>query len=346
MFLEFSLIPLFFIIGYWGSEERIYASFKFILYTVTGSIMFLVAVIYVQSITNTLSISLLQEMLPSLGLALQKVLWLAFFISFAVKIPMFPLHNWLPSAHVQAPASGSVILAGVLIKMGGYGMLKLLLPLFPAASAYFSNFVIILSIISVIFASCVAFMQTDIKKVIAYSSVAHMGLVTGGLFSLTTIGINGAIFQMFSHGLISSALFFCIGSLYDRTHTRDIKDYSGLASAMPKFSTFFIIASMGSLGLPGTSGFIGEMMSIAGVFQSNYYYGALMATSVVLTAIYMLWLCKSIIWGQDNQKMKEDIKYKEVFILSCLTVLIIFLGIHPQALFDIFNVNNIVFSNF
>ncbi|ETO91788.1 MAG: NADH-quinone oxidoreductase chain M [Candidatus Xenolissoclinum pacificiensis L6] len=336
IFLEFSLIPVFFIIGIWGSEGKIYSSFKFILYTVVGSISFLVAIIYTYNETNTLVISDLSVILTTnLDIGIQKLLWLAFFISFAVKIPMIPFHTWLPFAHVQAPASGSAMLAGILIKMGGYGMLKILLPVFPNVSVCFSDYVIIMSVVAVIFASCVAFVQDDIKKVIAYSSVAHMGLVTGGMFSLNTTAINAAVFQMISHGLISSGLFFCIGMLYDRSHTREIKKYSGLAVSMPVFSTFFIILSMSSLGLPGTSGFIGEMFSIVGIIENNIFYGSLSATSVVLTAGYMIWLSKQIIWGSDNGFITNDISRKEIFILVSLVIPVIFLGIYPQIVFSL-----------
>lgn len=330
---ELSLVPIFLVIGIWGSETRISAAFKFIFYTLTGSILFIVSIILISVLTKqSLDFETLKNSLSLISEKYRIFIWIAMFIAFAVKIPMFPFHTWLPAAHVQAPASGSMILAGILIKMGIYGMLRILLPLMPAISMKFADTVIILSIIAIIYTSFVAYAQTDMKKMIAYSSIAHMGIATSGIFSMTQAGIEGAIFQMVSHGIVSSALFLCIGMLYERQHTRAISNFSGLAKQVPFFSCAFIILSMASIGLPGTSGFIGEFLSILGVFQKSPIKSFLCATGVIFSACYMLKLCKSIIWGDINTDKpsitKENIKEK--ICLSVLVLLTLLLGIKPN----------------
>ncbi|QLK57899.1 complex I subunit 4 family protein [Ehrlichia ruminantium] len=332
IFFESVLIPMFFIIGIWGHEDRIYATFKLFLYTLAGSLLFLIAIIYIYLFSDKVSnIEQLSYILPNfLNIKAQKWLWCAFFISFAIKIPIVPFHTWLPNAHVQAPTVGSVLLAGILIKVGTYALLRFSIPMLPEANMYFSNFVIILSIIGVIYASLISFVQSNIKKFIAYSSIAHMGFVTAGIFSFNEYGISGAIFQMISHGLISAALFFCIGMLYDRNHTLEISKYSGLAKVMPKFSIMFIFFTMASIALPGTSGFIGEFLSILGVFHYSKLFAALIATGVILGAVYMLFLSKEIIWGASNRCLIVcDLNKNELFILIILATLVLVFGIYP-----------------
>ena len=343
-FFEASLVPIFFVIGIWGGSNRKYASFKFLIYTLAGSVMFLTAISYIWASYGSLDIGELAEVLPSSEY--QKILWFAFFIGFAVKIPIWPFHTWLPDAHVQAPTSGSVILAGVLIKMGAYGLLKLSLPLFPDASRYFAPFMMLLSAISVIYASCVALVQQNIKKLIAYSSVAHMGFVTAGIFSNTPEGLNGAIFQVVSHGLISGSLFLCVGYMYDRTGTLDLKRYRGLVNVVPVYSIFFVFLSLASSGLPGTSGFIGEFMSMLGVFHNHPIYSAFLVSGMVLGALYMLKLCKNFIWGDYNSSVLgeeldkandsksmyiSDVSCCEFLLLSSFVLSILLLGIYPKS---------------
>ncbi len=330
VFFEAVLIPMFFIIGIWGGKNRIYAAFKFFLYTLTGSLLFLLGLIYICDTFNESKIEILTTLTPTLDFKVQVLLWIAFFISFAIKIPMFPFHTWLPDAHVQSPTSGSVILAGILIKMGGYGFLRLSIPMFPDASKYFSGLVMVLSSISVIYASLVALAQSDVKKLVAYSSIAHMGVVTAGLFSFNEEGILGAIFQMISHGLISAALFLCIGMLYTRTGTLEIKKYSGIVNIMPKFSFMFILFSMASIGLPGTSGFIGEFLSMLGIFKSIKLATGFIALGTVLSAVYMLSLCKKMIWGINHSDiLMKDLNELELLILTLLAALVVFLGFYP-----------------
>jgi NADH-quinone oxidoreductase subunit M len=337
IFFEAVLIPMFLIIGVWGGEKRVYASFKFFLYTLAGSVLLLVAMLYMYNLHGTSEIPVLMEQMPNSTLEVQKWLWLALFASFAVKVPMWPVHTWLPDAHVQAPTSGSVILAGILLKLGGYGFLRLSLPVLPAASFYFADFIFFLSVIAIIYTSLVALMQEDMKKLIAYSSVAHMGFVTLGAFSLNRQGIEGSLVVMISHGLISAALFLCVGSLYDRVHTKEIKRYGGVVEKMPRFAMLFMLFTMASIGLPGTSGFVGELLSLAGVFQVNKIVAALAATGVILGAAYMLWLYARVVFGditnKDIEKIK-DIDKREGVIYVLIAVLVILLGVYPALITD------------
>src|SRR6056300_793137 len=292
LFFEACLIPMFLIIGVWGGPRRVYATFKFFLYTLSGSVLMLIAIIYIYIITGTTNIVELNGYL--FDYSIQTWLWLAFFISFAVKMPMFPVHTWLPDAHVEAPTAGSVILAGVLLKMGGYGLLRFSIPLFPVGSFVFMDFVFVLSIIAIIYTSFIALAQTDIKKLIAYSSVAHMGLVTIGIFVVNSQGLEGAMVQMISHGVVSGALFLCVGVIYDRMHTRDINFYGGLVNRMPIYATVFMIFMLGSVGLPGTSGFVGEFLVIVGAFKYSSIVVIGAGSGIVLSAVYMLYLYKRI----------------------------------------------------
>ncbi|QKX01841.1 NADH-quinone oxidoreductase subunit M [Wolbachia endosymbiont of Cruorifilaria tuberocauda] len=331
VFFEVVLVPMFFIIGIWGGKCRIYATFKLFLYTLTGSLLFLLGLVYIYSTFETFDIQKLATLAPSLDFKVQLLLWVAFFISFAIKIPMFPFHTWLPDAHVQSPTSGSVILAGLLIKMGGYGVLRFSIPMLPQASLYLSNFVIALSIITGIYASLVAFAQDDIKKLIAYSSIAHMSIVTAGLFSFYEEGMLGAIFQMISHSLISSALFLCVGMLYTRSRTLKIAKHFGIVSSMPKFSFMFILFSMASIGLPGTSGFIGEFLAMIGLFKSIGFFTGFIALGTILSAVYMLNLCKQIIWGGNScsKLLNNQLDIIEFFILALLALVVVLLGFYP-----------------
>jgi len=339
-FFEAMLIPMFLVIGIWGGEKRIYASYKFFLYTLAGSVLFLIAIIYIYLLTHTTDVKVLSALLPKhLPLAYQKWLWLAFFASFAVKVPMFPVHTWLPDAHVQAPTAGSVILAGILIKLGAYGFLRFSLPFFPAASQFFAPMVFALSVIAIIYASLVALMQEDMKKMIAYSSVAHMGFVTMGIFSFTHQGIDGAIMQMISHGVVSAALFMCVGSIYDRLHTKQIKDLGGIATKMPNFAMLAMIFTMASVGLPGTSGFVGEFLSIIGTFKASKITAILAAVGVILGACYMLWLYKRVWFSEiTNHHVSEvsDLNKIEFISLGLMAVFVILIGILPNLIFSFF----------
>jgi NADH-quinone oxidoreductase subunit M len=336
LFFEGGLIPMFLIIGIWGGERRVYATFKFFLFTLAGSVFMLLAIIAIYMETGTTNITyLLQfDLVPSL----QYIFWLAFFASFAVKIPMWPVHTWLPDAHVEAPTAGSVILAGVLLKMAGYGFIRFSLGIFPIASSYFAPFIFTLSIIAIIYASLVALVQTDMKKLIAYSSVAHMGFVTLGIFTFTLQGIEGAIIQMLSHGIISAALFLCVGVVYDRIHTREIDRYGGLVNRMPLYAFAFMIFIMGSIGLPGTSGFVGEFLVLLSIFSVNTYFAVFATSGVVLAAAYSLWLYRKVIFGsliKDDLQDILDLSYREIIILFPLAFLTIFFGFYPQPLIDI-----------
>ncbi|WP_321446658.1 NADH-quinone oxidoreductase subunit M [uncultured Cohaesibacter sp.] len=333
LFFEAGLIPMFLIIGIWGGQNRVYASFKFFLYTLAGSVLMLLAVMamYWDAGTTDIVTLLAHPFSPQM----QTWLWLAFFASFAVKMPMWPVHTWLPDAHVQAPTAGSVILAGVLLKMGGYGFLRFSLPMFPIASDMFAPLVYTLSVIAIIYTSLVALAQQDIKKLIAYSSVAHMGYVTMGVFSMTQQGVQGGIFQMISHGIVSGALFLCVGVVYDRMHTREISAYGGLVNRMPVFATLFMIFTMANVGLPGTSGFIGEFLTIIGVFQINTWVALFAATGVILSASYALWLYRRIIFGKlEKESLKGilDMDIREKTILVPLAVLTILFGFYPAPI--------------
>jgi len=336
LFFEACLIPMFLIIGVWGGPRRVYATFKFFLYTLSGSVLMLIAIIYIYIITGTTNIVELNGYL--FDYSIQTWLWLAFFISFAVKMPMFPVHTWLPDAHVEAPTAGSVILAGVLLKMGGYGLLRFSIPLFPVGSFVFMDFVFVLSIIAIIYTSFIAIAQEDIKKLIAYSSVAHMGFVTMGIFTFTDQGIQGGIFQMLSHGLISSALFLSVGVVYDRLHTREISVYGGVVKKMPVFAALFLIFTMANVGLPGTSGFVGEFLSLIGVFKVNIYVAIFATTGVILSAAYALWLYKRVVFGEITNKAIEelkDINTREYMILFPLAILIILFGVYPNMIIEL-----------
>jgi NADH-quinone oxidoreductase subunit M len=336
IFFEAGLIPMFLIIGIWGGKRRVYASFKFFLYTLLGSVLMLLAMMAMYWQAGTTDITeLLTHPFPA---AMQTWLWLAFFASFAVKMPMWPVHTWLPDAHVEAPTAGSVILAAILLKMGGYGFLRFSLPMFPLASADFAPFVFALSVIAIIYTSLVALAQEDIKKLIAYSSVAHMGYVTMGIFTANVYGIEGAIFQMLSHGLVSGALFLCVGVVYDRMHTREIAAYGGLANNMPKYATVFLIFTMANVGLPGTSGFIGEFLTLLGAFKVNTWVALLATTGVVLSAAYALWLYRRVIFGAlDKESLKGmlDLSMREKALLFPLAFLVIFFGVYPAPVFDV-----------
>ena len=333
LFFEGILIPMFLIIGVWGGPRRIYSAFKFFLYTLLGSVLFLIAVIVMYLHEGTTDIPSLMNANYDPGL--QRWLWLAMFASFAVKVPMWPFHTWLPDAHVEAPTAGSVVLAGVLLKLGGYGFLRFSLPMLPEASAFFTPLIYTLSIVAVIYTSLVALMQHDMKKLIAYSSVAHMGIVTIGIFTLNPLGIQGSIIQMLSHGLVSAALFMCVGVVYDRIHSREIASYGGLAERMPAYAGVFMLFMLASVGLPGTSGFVGEILVIIGVFQVDTWVAFLAATGMILGAAYMLWMYRRVIFGglvQEHLKTIKDLRVHEVAAFAPLVVLVLLMGIYP-ALF-------------
>ncbi|PBC24672.1 MULTISPECIES: NADH-quinone oxidoreductase subunit M [unclassified Mesorhizobium] len=335
VFFEAGLIPMFIIIGVWGGKRRVYASFKFFLYTLAGSVLMLLAIMamFFQSGTTDIP-TLLTHSFPA---NMQTWLWLAFFASFAVKMPMWPVHTWLPDAHVEAPTAGSVILAAILLKMGGYGFLRFSLPMFPLASEMFAPLVFTLSVVAIIYTSLVALMQEDMKKLIAYSSVAHMGFVTMGIFAMNQEGVQGAIFQMLSHGLVSGALFLCVGVIYDRMHTREIAAYGGLVNNMPKYATVFMVFTMANVGLPGTSGFVGEFLTMLGVFRVNTWVAFFAATGVILSAAYALWLYRRVIFGaltKDSLKGLLDLSLREKVIIYPLVALVIFFGVYPAPVFD------------
>ncbi len=338
VFFEAVLIPMFIIIGIWGGKNKIYAAFKFFLYTLLGSILMLIALIVMGYYAGTTDIpELMQYDFP---LSLQKWLWLAFFASFAVKMPMWPVHTWLPDAHVEAPTAGSVILAGVLLKMGGYGFIRFSLPMLPDASVYFAPMVFVLSVIAVIYTSLVALAQTDMKKLIAYSSVAHMGFVTAGLFAGNPQGISGAMVQMLSHGLISAALFLCVGVVYDRIHSRDIAKYSGLVTNMPRYAFFFLFFTMASVGLPGTSGFVGEFLVLVGTFQASTIIGTLIASGMVLGAAYALWLYRRVMYGKLLSGLTDikELDRREFLIFTAIGLLVLWMGVYPISFLDLFEV--------
>ncbi|MGF9562257.1 NADH-quinone oxidoreductase subunit M [Neorhizobium sp. JUb45] len=335
VFFEATLIPMFIIIGVWGGKDRVYASYKLFLYTLLGSVLMMLAIMAMYWNAGTTDIvELLKHGFPA---GMQTWLFLACFAAFAVKMPMWPVHTWLPDAHVQAPTAGSVILAGVMLKLGGYGMIRILLQMFPLASDYFAPMVFALSVIAIIYTSLVAMMQDDIKKLIAYSSVAHMGYVTMGIFAANTQGVQGAVFQMLSHGIVSGALFLCVGVVYDRLHTREISAYGGLVNNMPKYAVAMMIFTMANVGLPGTSGFIGEFLTIIGVFRVNTWVALFAATGVILSACYALWLYRRVLFGaleKENLKQLLDLSTREKILLYPLIALTIFFGFYPAPVFD------------
>ncbi|MFO1106813.1 MAG: NADH-quinone oxidoreductase subunit M [Amaricoccus sp.] len=348
VFFEAGLIPMFLIIGIWGGKDRIYASFKFFLYTLLGSVLMLIAIVamYMQAgttdIPSLMSYSFSSAPISVLGIHIvggaQTLMWLAFFASFAVKMPMWPVHTWLPDAHVQAPTAGSVVLAAILLKMGGYGFLRFSLPMFPVASDVMQGFVFTLSVIAIIYTSLVALMQEDIKKLIAYSSVAHMGFVTMGIFALNRQGVDGAIFQMLSHGFISGALFLLVGVVYDRMHTREIAAYGGLVVRMPVYALVFMLFTMGNVGLPGTSGFVGEFLTMAGAFQVNSWVTFFAAFGVILSAAYALWLYRRVVFGdliKESLKTIKDMDGREKLLFVPLIAAMILLGVYPSFVLDV-----------
>ncbi|HEY5072977.1 MAG TPA: NADH-quinone oxidoreductase subunit M [Caulobacteraceae bacterium] len=336
LFFEGQLIPMFLIIGIWGGERRVYAAFKFFLYTLLGSVLMLAAILAMIGIAHTSSIPALMAYHFAPGV--QSWLWLAFFASFAVKTPMWPVHTWLPDAHVEAPTAGSVILAGILLKMGGYGFMRFSLPMFPDASAAFTPLIFALSAIAIVYTSLVAFRQTDFKKLIAYSSVAHMGFVTLAIFSGNVQGEQGALFLMLSHGLISGALFLCVGVVYDRMHTREIAFYGGLVTPMPVYAAVFMLFTMGNVGLPGTSGFVGEILSLAGTYWASTWAAIIATTGVILSVVYALTLYRRVIFGNlTNPALGgiADLGRREVLFFAPLAVLVLILGLQPNLVFDL-----------
>ncbi|MEM9343073.1 MAG: NADH-quinone oxidoreductase subunit M [Pseudomonadota bacterium] len=348
LFFEGGLIPMFLIIGIWGGANRIYASFKFFLYTFFGSVLMLVAMVamYVDAgttdIPSLLNHNFATEAFPILGITIiggaQTLMFLAFFASFAVKMPMWPVHTWLPDAHVQAPTAGSVVLAAILLKMGGYGFLRFSLPMFPVGSEVMAPLVLWLSAIAIVYTSLVALAQTDMKKLIAYSSVAHMGFVTMGIFAVNQQGVDGAIFQMISHGFISGALFLCVGVVYDRMHTREIEAYGGLVNRMPIYAMIFMLFTMANVGLPGTSGFVGEFLTLMGVFQVNTWVAAVAATGVILSAAYALWLYRRVVMGdliKESLRNITDMAPRERWVIAPLVVMTLLLGIYPSLVTDL-----------
>ncbi|WP_428149633.1 NADH-quinone oxidoreductase subunit M [Brevundimonas sp.] len=335
IFFEGTLVPMFIIIGVWGGQNRIYAAYKFFLYTLLGSVLMLLAMLWMANEAGTTSIPALKEY--AFGPQAQSILWLAFFASFAVKMPMWPVHTWLPDAHVQAPTAGSVILAGILLKLGGYGFILFNVPMFPDASVLYRPLVFTLSVIAIAYTSLVAFRQTDIKKLIAYSSVAHMGFVTMGIFAGNAQGMQGAVFQMLSHGLISGALFLCVGVVYDRMHTREIAFYGGLTNRMPWYAAIFLMFTMANVGLPGTSGFIGEILTMTGVYQASTWAAFVAATGVILSAVYALTLYRNVMFGEiTNPALAtiKDIDLRELVLFVPLIVGTIWLGVQPDLVLN------------
>ena len=335
LFFEGGLIPMFLIIGVWGGPRRVYASFKFFLYTLLGSVLMLLAIMALYWNAGTTDIpALMRHVFPR---ELQTWAWLAFFASFAVKMPMWPVHTWLPDAHVEAPTAGSVILAAILLKMGGYGFLRFSLPMFPAASHDFAPLIFTLSVVAIIYTSLVALVQEDMKNLIAYSSVAHMGFVTMGIFAATTQGVAGGIFQMISHGLVSGALFLCVGVIYDRMHTREIAAYGGLVNRMPIYAAIFMVFTLANVGLPGTSGFVGEFLTLIGTFKVNTWVTTLATTGVILSACYALWLYRKVIFGRLEKASLAtitDLGGREMFIFAPLVILTILFGVYPKPVLD------------
>ncbi len=345
VFWEAMLIPMYFIIGIWGGKERIYAAVKFFLYTMAGSLLMLIAILWLGYYASTLpggyfttNLQKLYAIAPSIPMGLQVWMFLAFTLSFAIKVPLFPLHTWLPDAHVQAPTAGSVILAGVLLKMGTYGLIRFCLPLFPAASIQFTPLLATLSVIGIVYCALVAMVQTDVKKLVAYSSVSHLGFVVLGIFSMTEEGIQGAIIQMINHGLSTGALFLLVGMIYDRRHTREISQFGGLSKVMPVFSTIFMIVTFSSIGLPGLNGFVGEFLILLGTFTSavlgSYWYAAVAATGVIFSAVYMLWMCQRVFFGKithEENRSLVDLTKREIAVLLPVLLFIVWIGVYPST---------------
>ena len=352
VFWEAMLIPMFLVIGIWGGPNRVYATIKFFLYTFLGSVFMLIALLYLYSLTGSFNIQILQE--ASIGLTAQKLIFIAFFLAFAVKIPMWPVHTWLPDAHVEAPTGGSVVLAAIMLKMGGYGFLRFSLPIAPDASFFFADAMIVLSLIAIVYIGFVALIQEDMKKLIAYSSISHMGFVTlgffipFGIFAVTNsnasaaMGLEGAMMQMISHGFISAAMFLCVGVMYDRLHSRMIKDYGGVVNSMPYFAAFMMLFAMANSGLPGTSGFVGEFLVILSSFKLNFWIAFTAALTLILGAAYTLWMYKRVIFGEairDEVMELKDIDSREAFILFLLATVVLLFGIWPAPLFDVMHVS-------
>jgi NADH-quinone oxidoreductase subunit M len=336
LFWEAMLIPMYFLIGVWGHERRVYAAVKFILYTMLGSALMLVGILYLYSVTGTFDFPVILDLLSSpqlLSASAERWLFLAFFLAFAIKVPLFPFHTWLPDAHVEAPTAGSVILAGVLLKMGTYGLLRFCLPLFPRASMSFAPFVVLLALVGILYGALVAMVQPDMKKLVAYSSVAHLGFCVLGIFVFNPVAISGAIYQMFNHGVSTGALFILVGLLYDRRHTRLIKDFGGLATTLPVYSTFFLIVALSSLGLPMLNGFVGEFLVIVGAYHARALYAALAAVGVVLAAVYLLWMYQRVFYGEvtsEKNRNLPDCNAREKVMLTIVVIVILAMGIYPQ----------------
>jgi NADH-quinone oxidoreductase subunit M len=336
VFFEATLIPMYIIIGIWGGPNRVYAAFKFFLYTLLGSLLTLVAIIYLY--TKSGSFSILDWHALPLSMSEQVPIFLAFLLAFAVKVPMWPVHTWLPDAHVEAPTGGSVVLAAIMLKLGAYGFLRLSLPIAPDASHHFSGVMITLSLVAVVYIGLVAMVQTDMKKLVAYSSIAHMGFVTLGFFIFNQMGMQGGLVQMISHGFISGAMFLCIGVLYDRMHSRRISDYGGVVNTMPKFAALFMFFAMANSGLPATSGFVGEFMVILGAVQFNFWVGLIAATTLILGAAYSLWMYKRVVFGavaNDQVRALKDIDARELSMLSLLAIAVLVMGLWPRPVTDV-----------
>ncbi|MDN3987056.1 NADH-quinone oxidoreductase subunit M [Zwartia vadi] len=341
IFFEATLIPMYIIVGVWGGPNRVYAAFKFFLYTLLGSLLTLVAFLYLWNTSGGSFDILTWHTLP-LESTPQTLIFFAFLAAFAVKVPMWPVHTWLPDAHVEAPTGGSVVLAAIMLKLGAYGFLRLSLPIVPDAAASMADFIIVLSLIAVIYVGLVALVQEDMKKLVAYSSIAHMGFVTLGMFIFNTAGLEGAIVQMVSHGFVSAAMFLCIGVMYDRMHTRQIAEYGGVVNTMPKFVTFFVLFSMANAGLPATSGFVGEFMVIMGAVEYNFWIGLLAATALILGAAYSLWMVKRVAFGDvanDHVRNLQDLSSREFLMLSIMAVAVIFMGVYPKPFTDVMHVS-------
>jgi len=340
VFFEGVLIPMFLIIGVWGGGRRVYAAFKFFLYTLLGSVLMLLAILVMYFVAGTTDMpTLMQTEFPR---SMQLWLWLALFASFAVKVPMWPVHTWLPDAHVEAPTAGSVILAGVLLKMGGYGFLRFSIPILPEATEYFTPLIYTLSVVAIIYTSLVALAQEDMKKLIAYSSIAHMGFVTIGMFTMTQQGVEGSVFQMLSHGIVSGALFLCVGVVYDRLHTREIARYGGLVQNMPRYALVFMLMMLASVGLPGTSGFVGEFLILVGTFQDNTWVAFLATIGIILGAAYMLWLYRRVIFGKitrDDVKGMLDLSPREIAIFAPLVLVVLWMGVYPSSFLNVISVS-------